>query len=147
MYEAGVMVPSSPKVFTLLDETRAVAVPAAVAEGEAWLAPGVLGDALGWHLEVAGLCRGSTCIPVRDWATLVGPDGIRLSALAALVGRPLAVDLDERAACLGASAAERGSAMQSLDAPDFTLPDLDGRPRALHEFRERKVFLLAWASW
>ena len=50
-------------------------------------------------------------------------------------------------ACLGASAAERGHQLRSLDAPEFTLPDLDGRPHTLSEHRGRKVLLLAWASW
>jgi peroxiredoxin len=35
----------------------------------------------------------------------------------------------------------------SLTAPDFTLPDLDGRLYTLSQFRGRKVFLVAWASW
>ncbi len=35
----------------------------------------------------------------------------------------------------------------SLDAPDFTLPDLDGRSHSLADARGRKVVLIAWASW
>jgi thiol-disulfide isomerase/thioredoxin len=31
--------------------------------------------------------------------------------------------------------------------PDFTLPDLDGSPRRLSEFRGRRVLLNFWASW
>jgi peroxiredoxin len=37
--------------------------------------------------------------------------------------------------------------MQSLEAPDFTLPDLEGRPHALRDYRGKKVFLVSWASW
>jgi AhpC/TSA family protein len=62
-------------------------------------------------------------------------------------GRPVAVDLDERAAYLGVSAAERAKALASLEAPDFTLPDLDGRPHSLSEYRGKKVLLVAYASW
>jgi hypothetical protein len=133
--------------FTLLDETRVCALRATLAEDDTWLPPDAVATALGWHLETQGLCRGSTCIPVRDRATLVGPHGLRLTTLAALLDRPLAVDPGERVACLGASATERTAALRSLAAPEFTLPDLDGRPRTLGEFRDRKVFLLAWASW
>ena len=32
-------------------------------------------------------------------------------------------------------------------APDFALPDLDGRVHRLSDFRGRKVFLATWASW
>lgn len=29
----------------------------------------------------------------------------------------------------------------------FTLPDLEGRPHALVDYRGKKVFLVFWASW
>ncbi len=32
-------------------------------------------------------------------------------------------------------------------APDFVLPDLSGRPVALHDFRGRKVIIFTWATW
>ena len=32
-------------------------------------------------------------------------------------------------------------------APDFTLPDLEGRPVRLREFRGKLVFLNFWATW
>ena len=32
-------------------------------------------------------------------------------------------------------------------APDFTLPDVDGVPRSLSQLRGKKVFLATWASW
>jgi hypothetical protein len=59
----------------------------------------------------------------------------------------VAVDLDEHAAYLGISAAERAKALASLEAPDFTLPDLDGRPHSLSAQRGKKVLLVAYASW
>ena len=62
-------------------------------------------------------------------------------------GRPVAIDDAERAAYLGVSAEERGRTLASLEAPDFTLPDLDGRPHSLREHRGAKVFLVAYGSW
>src|SRR5262245_22345130 len=62
-------------------------------------------------------------------------------------GRPVAIDTDERAAYLGVSAEERGRQLASLEAPDFTLPDLDGRPHSLSQHRGKKVFLVAYGSW
>ena len=32
-------------------------------------------------------------------------------------------------------------------APEFTLPDLEGNPRQLKEFRGKKTFLYVWGSW
>lgn len=132
---------------TLLDEDSPSVVPAVLGSAGARLAPGAVHTALGWELKPAGLCRGDTCVPVRPEHRLADPDGIDLVALASLLDRPLALDLDERVACLGASAAERGQRLRSLDAPDFTLPDLTGHPHRLTDHRGRKVLLLAWASW
>ena len=81
-------------------------------------------------------------------ATVVAePEGAALAKRAEASGRPVAVDLDERAAYLGASAAERAKALASLEAPDFTLPDLDGQRHSLSQYRGRKVLLVAYASW
>ena len=132
---------------TLLDEDSPLQVPAAVDADGARLSPDVVQRSLGWRLEAAGLCRGDTCVPVRPEHGLLRDDGLDLRALATLLDRPLALDVDERIACLGASAAERGHRLRSLDAPEFTLPDLGGHPHSLSEHRGRKVLLLAWASW
>jgi len=133
--------------FLLLDDGQPVATAAVVARDRVRLAPGAVEATLGWVLKPEGLCRGDTCIPVRPEHGLTHPDGVDLAALAALLDRPLALDTDERVAALGTSAAERGARIRSLDAPDFTLPDLDGRTHSLGEYRNRKVLLLAWASW
>jgi peroxiredoxin len=48
---------------------------------------------------------------------------------------------------LGEGAADRLAALRSLEAPDFTLPDVDGNPVSLSNFRGKKVLLASWASW
>jgi hypothetical protein len=48
---------------------------------------------------------------------------------------------------IGESAVARRDALRSLDAPDFTLPDLDGTLHSLSQYRGKKVLLLSWASW
>lgn len=133
--------------FTLLDETRPVAVEATVAPDGVRLPPDVVRDALGWEMKPEGLCRGPRCVPVPPGTPLVRGDGVDLAALAALLDRPLALDREHGAACLGAAADERASALRSLEAPHFTLPDVDGRPHQLAGFRGKKVLLVAWASW
>ena len=35
----------------------------------------------------------------------------------------------------------------SLEAPDFELPDIDGRRHKLSDYRGQRVLLLGWASW
>ena len=128
---------------TLIDGERALEVEATVDENGARLSP----EALGWSLEPRGLCRGETCIPVRDRDALVRDGEVDLAELARLLDRPLAIDLEERVAALAASATERSQRLASLEAPDFTLPDLQGRTHSLSEHRGKKVLLIAYASW
>jgi len=130
--------------FTLIDETRPVTVDATVRPDGVRLAPAAVERALGWTLKPEGLCRGPLCIPARG---IVDADGVDLAGLAHTLGRPLALDADAGAAALGASAAERSAQLESLEAPDFTLPDVHGTPHTLSQYRGRKVFLLAYASW
>ena len=80
--------------------------------------------------------------------TLRGGSGpTDLAEIARALARPLAVDAGERAAYLGVGAAARGRALAALEAPDFTLPDLLGRPHRLADHRGRKVLLVAYSSW
>jgi hypothetical protein len=133
--------------FTILDAGRPVEVPASVHEGTVRLSAEAVTAALGWELKPQGLCRGSVCIPLPPGSSLARADGIDLAELAGLFDRPLAADPEARAAYLGVSAPERARRLASLEAPDFTLPDLEGRLHSLSDHRGKKVFLVAYASW
>ncbi len=104
-------------------------------------------ESLGWELKPEGLCRGGICVPVADAASLGDGESLDLEALAAALGRPLAVDADEGVAVIGAAAADRGASLASLRAPDFTLPDLSGKLHTLSDHRGKKVLLVVYASW
>jgi hypothetical protein len=103
--------------------------------------------ATGWTLKDEGLCREAVCVPVRDRAALAGSAGVDLAAFAAALGRPLALDAPERTAALGTPASDRANALTSLEAPDFSLPDLAGQQHTLSAQRGKKVLLIAYASW
>jgi len=135
------------ETFTVIDAERAVPVSARVAGGRVLLEPGALKDALGWEIHDGLLCNDTMCIPLADEGVLAREGGVDLEGLARALDRALAVDADERAAFLGGSARERAQALGSQRAPDFTLPDLAGRPHSLSEHRGRKILLVAWASW
>jgi hypothetical protein len=133
--------------FTVIDDGRAVEI-FARAEGDSiYLAPDALHESLGWELSAEGLCRESLCVPIPPDARVLTSAGIDLAALARVLQRPLAVDVAERAAYVGAGAPDRARALASLRAPDFALPDLSGRTHSLAEQRGRKVLLVAYASW
>lgn len=133
--------------FTIIDNGRPVETPARISDGTVRLSAEALTTALGWELTPEGLCGNGVCIPVPPGSSLVSGNGIDLAELAAVLDRPIALDLAERAAYLGVSARERSEALASLQAPDFALPDLDGRLHALSDYRGKKVLLVAYASW
>ena len=72
---------------------------------------------------------------------------INVSAHCHQLNRPLLHNKQADVWALGASASERSTALQSLQAPDFTLSDLDGNPHSLSDYRGKKIFLASWASW
>lgn len=134
-------------MLTLIDAGRAVDVHARVEDHRVLLSETALRDALGWELHEGTLCNDTMCVPLPAGSTLAAGGPLDLAELAAVLDRPLAVDAAEGAAYLGVSARERADALASLMAPDFTLPDLAGRPHSLDEQRGKKVLLVVWASW
>lgn len=131
--------------FTLIDDGTEHRVAVVVEGGRVLLDADAIREGFGWDLKPQGLCRGDVCIPTRG---RIADDGrVDLAAFADLLGRPLAVDAEAGAAYLGGSAGERGERLASLEAPDFTLPDLAGRRHSLSDYRGRKILLLAYASW
>ena len=134
-------------IWTLIDETQETQAEAEARGGMPVLSPAVLRTAFGFELKPEGLCKDEFCMPVPDRSALVRPGGIDLGALAERLGRPLVVDAVERFAVLGASPVDRAQRLASLEAPDFTLPDLAGKLHSLSEHRGKKVLLIAYASW
>jgi AhpC/TSA family protein len=116
-----------------------------------WLPVGELHAATGWELRPEGACRGDVCVPIprgREGEFLrEGRARFNVAELARLLGQPVVHEDVHGVWSFGESASDRGNAMRSLQAPDFTLPDLDGRPHALADYRGKKVFLVFWASW
>ncbi len=133
--------------FQLIEDGRTHALEADVVGERVRLGAESLRRALGYELKPEGLCRGAICIPVRDRAALVAHEAIDLVELARVTGRPLALDAAERSAAIGTPAEERVATLRGLEAPDFTLPDLNGREHRLSEHRGKKVLLIAYASW
>ena len=133
--------------FTIIDGSQQRTVTAAVRGDAVRISPEALSGELGWTLKPEGLCQGDVCVPIRDRDALVDGNGVDLAGFAELLGRPLALDVAERAAALGTSCAERRRDLASLEAPDFTLPDLSGQLHSLSEHRGKKVLLIAYASW
>lgn len=120
------------------------------ADGEhLWIDADEFEAATGWSLRPEGLCRGGICVPVPPGRAheLVAGGAVNATAFWGRMGNPVAHDAARKVWVLGTSAADRSTSLQSLEAPDFALPDLDGRTRTLSEHRGKKVLLATWASW
>ena len=133
--------------FTVIDEGKVSRVAATVRDRSVRLSADAVREALGWELTPRGLCKDDRCVPVDDRTAVVTDGGVDLSALAGLLSRPIAIEVQERVAYVGASAADRAAQLASLEAPDFTLPDLAGQMHSLSDYRGQKVLLVAYASW
>jgi hypothetical protein len=133
--------------FTIIDTGTVSEVDAVTSQETVWLSFNALHTALGWERRPEGLCRGDSCVPLDDDMDVISDGGVDLAAFAELLTRPLALDIQERIAYLGESVAEQSAILASLQAPDFTLPDLDGKLHSLSEQRGKKVLLVAYASW
>jgi len=118
-------------------------------DGGLWLSGDDLKLVSGWEFKPQGLCKGDVCVPVPDArkSEFVAHDRYNLAALANLLGQPVVSDTEHSAWCFGEAASERKRMLTSLDAPDFSLPDLDGKMHSLSEHRGKKVLLVSWASW
>lgn len=99
-------------------------------------------DGTGWTLKPEGACRGHVCIPLSKPAG----DTIDVASVARDMGMPLVAETEFGLWALGpASIGSR--ALASAEAPDLSLPDLDGKEFRLSSLRGQKVLLYAWAPY
>ena len=104
-----------------------------------------LQEITGWSVKPEGFCLDDICIPAGDGVDKNG--NVDLVSFAELTGRPIITDLEEGAVSLGAPFEARGEKLNTLQAPDFTLPDLNGEMHSLSDYRGKKILLAAYASW
>ena len=124
----------------------------AKAEGDnLWLSNADLTAASGWELKPEGACKGDVCIPISPLREVEfvrgGGKAFNLGAFARHLSQPVVHDDKAGVWYFGEAAAKRSDALRSLEAPDFELPDLDGKMHKLSDYRGKKVLLAAWASW
>jgi hypothetical protein len=135
---------------TIISDHGTVDAADAVVDGDAlWLPIARIEAATGWALKPEGLCRGPVCVPVpaRRHDALVRDGRADIAALWRHQDKPVAASDDGDVWVLGEAAGDRATVLASLEAPDFELPDIEGRPHRLSDHRGSKVLLTTWASW
>ena len=122
-----------------------------VADEHLWLAEEKFSIATGFGRKPEGLCREDICIPMPDdgsWARAREQRiYLDLSSFAERLDQALSRDEEHEVWALAEAPLLQGRELGTGLAPDFELPDLEGRKRRLSEFRGKKVLLLTWASW
>jgi hypothetical protein len=123
--------------------------------GQLWITTADLTRATRFEVKPQGVCRDELCFPLpksRQEEFLRKDDKnsarawFNLTAFAGLVHQPVAHDSGQSMWYFGMRA-DQQQRLASLRAPDFTLPDVTGKPHSLSDFRGKKVFLVTWASW
>jgi|SRR5579862_1415775 len=114
-----------------------------------WLSANDLAGVSGFTRKPEGFCKGDLCypVPLAHKDDFERTERYNLAALAELIGQPIVADETHQVWCFGEASESRTRALTSLEAPDFALPDLDGRMHSLTEHRGKKVLLVSWASW
>ncbi len=139
---------------TILNEEGTGHAKGARVDGESlWIPLEELEVASGWTLKPEGACRGSLCVPLprgreAEFVRGAGPErSFDLAALARQRRQPLLRTTSGDVWSIGEASGDRRAALASLEAPDFELPDLDGRTHRLSDHRGKKVIVVSWASW
>jgi hypothetical protein len=129
---------------TLLFDEREIQLEGDERDGQLWIPRERLEAATGWHETARGLCRGASCIPVPPGARWLDGEYFNASAFAAHRRQGQARDPQRDVWSFGPAPESR---LAGGEAPDFTLPDFEGRLHSLSDQRGKKVLLLTWASW
>ena len=96
----------------------------------------------GWQIKPEGACKGDVCIPLPEH------DGKELDvrSVANAMNLPLAEEPRAGLYALGPESIG-GKALVSAEAPDVTLPDLEGNPFKLSSLKGQKIVVYAWAPY
>lgn len=140
------------RVTIVYDDVATEINPANEESDQLWLSTSDLTRATRFELKPQGVCREELCFPLpkakkQDFLhESGGKQWFNLAAFAGLVHQPFAHDEAMSTWYFGLRSDQRQT-LASLEAPDFTLPDMQGKLHSLADFRGKKVFLVTWASW
>ena len=138
---------------TLLYDDQTTEISAANEEaGQLWITTADLKLATRFELKPQGVCRDELCFPLPKSRQeefvrqSKGKTWFNLMAFAQLVHQPVAHDESLSTWYFGLRSDQR-QGLSSLEAPNFTLADMEGKAHSLTDFRGKKLLLITWASW
>ena len=137
-------------VTVVYHDIRLVVGEAHAVSEELWITFEDLRKKFGWTMSPEGICHGQQCVPVpagRKSEFVRDGDWFNLAAFCRLLGNAVVHSDDFSTWVFHEAGSEPRGGTQPREAPDFALPDIDGRVHYLADYRGNKVFLFAWASW
>lgn len=139
---------------TILYKDRVVEVARTLNDAnDLWVVPEDLPRINDFILKPEGACLDELCIPVRQdresemYVKRAGQGWFNVTGLARRLQQEFLVDREHGVWSFGGIPVSRNAFMQTAAAPDFTLPDRDGKMVSLSDFRGKKVLIVTWASW
>ena len=119
-----------------LDKTRTV-------DDNLWVLAKDLPRINQFEVKPQGACRADVYIPLSK--TLKNGDWFNLTGFAHKIGEMVVAD--QNVYSFGEIPVLRGSFYNSRIAPDFAVPDRQGKIVHLSDFRGKKALVITWASW
>jgi hypothetical protein len=150
---APVVAAAGPEQTVVYDGKATRLANAEVTEKGLWVTHKDLKLATGFYIKPKGICRDELCFPIPEkrkgefLSRKGGASWFNLTEFAALIKQPVARDEKNSVWFFGPRAQSHEAYLETLEAPNFTLPDVNGKQRSLADFRGRKVMLVTWASW
>jgi hypothetical protein len=137
----------------IYDGTTAEVAISAESGKDLWLTLPDLKRATKFELKPEGVCHDQLCFPIpedrkKEFITeRSGVTRFNVSEFARLLRQPVAYDEKHSVWYFGPRPEVQNDYLRTLVAPNFTLPDLDGKMHSLSDFRGKKVLLITWGSW
>ncbi len=118
-----------------------------------WITLADLKTATGFANKPQGVCRDELCFPLPKkrraefLQTQSKMTWFNLTEFARLLKQPVAQDAEHATWYFGLRPEVQNSYTNNFKAPNFTLPDKNGKLHSLSDFRGKKVLIVTWASW
>jgi hypothetical protein len=96
----------------------------------------------GWQIKSEGACKGDICIPLKDSPG----EQVDINRIAEDMNLPLVAEPEYGIWALGPDSIG-GRTLSTAEAPNLTLPDVDGNLFELSSLKGKKIVVYAWAPY
>lgn len=137
----------------IYDDKATELVDSALLVQDLWVSLEDLTASTGWEVKPEGVCKDELCvqIPAASRGLVFDADAdnqrFNLTGFARYLEQPCAHDAEHNLWVFGPRMSEWRNRLMSDTAPDFTLPNLEGKRYSLQDFRGGKIILAFWSSW